>query len=103
MTPSSCLKVNGKSSDVTSTFPLRAQNIRFDAQVGRMITSQPNSQGNMSATEGRDQAEQFTSHTVQVERGRPCQVDSSFFVAGTSKALAATGHYVRRDQPKQPN
>ena len=47
------LKVNGKRPGVTSTFPLRAQNIRYDTQVGRMITSQPNSQGNMSATEGR--------------------------------------------------
>ena len=60
------LKIDGKGPAITSTstVPLRAQNIRLNIKVGRVITSQPEPQGNMSATESRHQAKQFTSHTV---------------------------------------
>ena len=54
----------GPGITCTSSVPFRAQPIWHNSKIGRMITPQPKPQGNMPASEGRQQAKQFPGDSV---------------------------------------
>ena len=72
-TPSSCCRVF-EGPGAPPTFPRSAQAVRDDTPVGRMIAGQPGPQGNVCASKDRHEAHQFTSHTVEMQQGRPREV-----------------------------